>query len=87
MLDDGPRLLDNQLVKWVGGGAERIAMLAYDAPSASLTTRLGAQLPGLFERAVVLCSGRPPTKLKNGTVKYHDVPSVVCSLVFDRLTT
>jgi hypothetical protein len=50
-----------------------------------LITRLGAQLPGLYERAAVLCTGRPAVKRVDGTVAYEGIPRVIASALHERL--
>lgn len=76
---------DNRLVKWLAASSTGQCLLAYDSASKLLVTRLGAQLPGLYERAAVLCSGRPPTKRVDGTVAYVDVTPEVASVIYGRL--
>ena len=46
-------------MKWVAALDAGRSLLAYDEDSRTLTTRLGAQLRGSYERAAVLCSGPP----------------------------
>ena len=48
-------------------------MLAYNRATEELTVPLGADLPGLYERAVVLASGLLPTRA-NRSLVYHFVP-------------
>ena len=76
---------DNRLVKWMAAQAEGLSLLAYDADRELLITRLGAQLPGLYERAAVLCSGFAPVRRVDGTVVYRDVPADVAATLHDRL--
>jgi hypothetical protein len=82
LVDGQPRLADNRLVKWIGGISEGVPMLAYDPMTQQLRVRLGAQLPGLYERAAVLCSGRSPEKLVDGTVGYGGVRKPVADAIF-----
>lgn len=79
------RSADNRLVKWLAACSAQQDLLAYDSASKLLLTRLGAQLPGLYERAAVLCSGRPPIKRIDGTVAYVEVTPEVASALYDRL--
>ena len=55
------RVSDNRLVKWLSA-TPRQRMVAYDPESRGLACHLGAQLPGLYERAAVLGSGEPPSR-------------------------
>ena len=66
---------DSRTAKWLAAQDAGIALLAHDEPSQTLTCRLGTQLPGLYERVAVLCSGRPPTQHKDGSVTYTGVPA------------
>jgi hypothetical protein len=77
---------DNRLVKWLAAQSEGVSLLAYDSEHGLLTTRLGAQLPGLYERAAVLCTGSAPIRRVDGTVAYQNVPADVAGSLFDRLT-
>ena len=54
--------------------------LAYDPVRHVLTVPLGGRLPGLWERAVVLASGRPPQQSHDRHV-YRDVPASVAATV------
>jgi hypothetical protein len=76
---------DNRLVKWLAAQAEGLNLLAYDAERELLITRLGAQLPGLYERAAVLSSGFAPVRRVDGTVAYREVPADVAATLHDRL--
>jgi hypothetical protein len=87
LADGAPHVADNRLVKWIGGGDLNVTMLAYDAASQKLQVRLGAQLPGLYERAAVLSSGRGPNRLKDGTVVYPAVPKELAQALHELLTT
>lgn len=59
------------------------SLLAYNTQHQELECPLGAQLPGLYERAVVLSSGLPPSvDLDKGKVIYSQVPREVASAVW-----
>jgi hypothetical protein len=66
-------LADNRLVKYLAAKEYGQPLVAYDPERRVLRVHLGAQLPGLFERAAVLASGYPPTKLTGGTVEYRNI--------------
>ncbi|MGD9933420.1 MAG: hypothetical protein AB7T37_06850 [Dehalococcoidia bacterium] len=76
---------DSGLVKYLAAASERQSLVAYR--HGHLYVPLGARLPGLYERAAVLCSGYPPQKLTDGTICYNDVPELVASLIYQELTT
>jgi hypothetical protein len=84
--DGGVVCADNRLVKWVAALDAGRSLLAYDESSRTLTARLGAQLPGLYERVAVLCSGRPPSPRVDGTVTYEGVSSEIAGALYDLLT-
>ena len=65
----------------------RRVLLTYDPQTNQLECPLGAQLPGLYERAVVLSSGSPPElELRNRKVTYRRVPKNVAQAVWSRIT-
>jgi hypothetical protein len=76
---------DNRWCKWLAAVASGVNLLAYDPASRQLTCRLGAQLPGLFERAAVLASGWAPRPLTDATVAYRGVPPAVATAIWARL--
>jgi hypothetical protein len=73
--------VDNRWAKWVAAALLGWELLGYDSESRTLTCPLGAQLPGMYERAVVLSSGWAPQPMTSGTVNYRDVsPEIVAYL-------
>ena len=83
-VDDQLRVGDSRVVKHLAGAALGRALLSYDRASQTLTTPLGAALPGLYERAAVLCSGLPPTR-RAGSVCYELVPESVADAIAARM--
>ncbi|MFC7278247.1 hypothetical protein ACFQS1_30050 [Paractinoplanes rhizophilus] len=76
-----------QLVKHLEAFQAGRPLIAYDERHRSLDVPLGADLPGLYGRAAVLCSGRPPAKLlKQRILRYIDVPADVADMLASRLT-
>jgi hypothetical protein len=61
-------------------------LLAYDAEHCCLQVPLGADLPGLYGRAAVLCSGRPPEKAGR-LLLYRDVPADIADMLAARLAS
>ena len=59
--------------------------MAYSTRRSELTIRLGAQLPGLYERVAMLCSGSPPRRFNDGTKRYKGVPTEVAAGLWARL--
>jgi hypothetical protein len=87
--ESGAQLLetDARLCKWLAAARERLALLAYDGPSRALVCPLGAEPPGLYERALVLCSGRPPVRRKDGTTLYTEVPPEIAATLWRLLAS
>lgn len=81
------RYADPFTVKHAGTILSNHPLLAFQSSDSSLLTPLGAELPGLYERAAVLCSGRPPQKLKSGLTRYLDVPREHAEALAARLFT
>jgi hypothetical protein len=76
-----------QLVKHIANRWASDPLIGYHAKTNSVLTPLGADLPGLYGRALALCSGHAPVKHeKSGLVQYPDVQRDVANVVFDRLT-
>lgn len=60
-----------------------VPLLFYSPESRVLCLRLGADLPGLYGRAVVAITGRAPDEDEmNGLVRYHDVDETTAKTVF-----
>jgi hypothetical protein len=78
---------DARLCKWLAAARERRTLLAYDEAAEILVSPLGAEPPGLYERALALCSGRAPVKRKDGTTLYTQVPPEVAATVWRLLTS
>lgn len=57
-------------------------MLAYSARSEGLAVPLGALLPGLYQRAVVLDSGTPPRRVRQNHVYYSVSPEVAARITY-----
>lgn len=59
------------------------SLIAYEPQTKQLECPLGGQLPGLYERAVVLSSGLPPIlDLNNGKVIYSEVAQEVAAAIW-----
>lgn len=79
--------VESRVGKHMAAAASRVPMLAYDRTTERLACPMGARLPGLYERAAVLCSGRPPsTDRDDGTVLYEGVPPSVASGLWSLLS-
>ena len=78
--------LSYRVGKHLAGASNERSLVAYDNASLQLVCPLGAQLPGLYERAVVLSSGLPPTiDLRRRNVVYQQVPNEIASAVWAAL--
>lgn len=75
------RIADVRTAKYLAAKDARISLLGYDPSTESLLTPFGAPLPGLLERAAVLCSGQLPHPRNDGYLEYSKVPyEVACAL-------
>ena len=83
----GWRLTDNRIAKALAACSERQPFIAYEPDTETLVCRLGARLPGLYERAAVLCSGELPVDRQNGTVTYAHVPERIAAGLWARLSS
>ena len=77
-----------QLSKHLAARRSGRALLAYSPDQQVLAVPLGADLPGLYGRAAVLCSGRLPIPdEKQRVLLYHDVPQRVADALTSLLTS
>ena len=73
-------------VKHMESLRDGVPLIFYDESSQVLSTRLGAELPGLVSRAAVACSGRTPFEDEvERLVKYHDVDLETANKIFQQL--
>jgi hypothetical protein len=79
-------LADYRLAKHAVGRQLGLALLCYDPSSCILSTKLGAELPDLYERVAVACSGTSPVvDMKARETRYHDVPPFVAARLWQLL--
>lgn len=77
-----------QLVKHLAARHAGRALVAYDPARQLLVVPLGADLPGLYGRAAVLCGGRLPAPDESRRVlAYHDVPQRAADALTTLLTS
>lgn len=82
LADGTMRSGDARLVKHVAALATGKPLLGYDSGTRSLYLPLGADLPGIYARAAVLCSGLQPTEdTTQRVVRYQDVPSSIAARI------
>lgn len=74
---------DVRLAKHLAAADSSFALIGYDEPGRTLLASAGAPLPGLFERAAVLCSGRLPTRRRDGTLGYGRVPLEIAQAIWE----
>lgn len=84
--DNKLRAGDSRLVKYLAATEMKRTLLYYDRTRRRLVAPIGAALPGLYERAVVLCSGIPPSTHMN-TLCYESIPYDVAEAIIRRLNT
>jgi hypothetical protein len=78
------RIGDPRIVKHLAALDAQASLMSYSVAERSLAVPLGCELPGLLERAAVLCSARPPIKL-NGQRCYDGVTEDVARTIWTRL--
>lgn len=75
-----------QLVKHIANMWSSDPLIGYHSKSESVVAPLGADLPGLYGRALAICSGRAPRELVDQRMlQYPSVPRDVADAVFSRL--
>jgi hypothetical protein len=73
-----------QLGKHLAALMDGVPLIAYDARERVLSVPLGADLPGLYGRAVVAASGEPPTAAgRQRLLQYANVPGDLARRVYD----
>ena len=78
---------DVYLSKHLAARDDGRVLLAYTRQSQKLVVPLGADLPGLYARVAVLCSGRLPDAYpRQKYLVYHDVPHDVADAIAGLLT-
>lgn len=73
---------DPFVVKHAAALLARRPLMAYDAKARELVVPLGADLPGLYHRALTLDSGAIPTK-RGSNLVYGNLDGDVASMIFD----
>lgn len=77
-----------QLVKHIAALHARKPLLGYLPSQSKLLAPMGAELPALYGRAAVLCSGLSPSiSPATRTIGYHDVPRAVADKLNTLLTS
>lgn len=77
-----------QLSKHLAARHHGRLLLAYSPGGQTLAVPLGADLPGLYGRAAVLCGGRLPTQHpQKRALAYHDVPEHIAAALTTLLTS
>ena len=77
---------DVRLAKHLAARDASLALVGYDESCRTLLASAGAPLPGLLERAAVLCSGRLPTQRTDGTLAYERVPFQIAEAIWEACT-
>ena len=83
---DGEELIkvNNRVGKHMVSKMKNIPAMTYDEDTKTLRCLLGAELPGLYERAAVLSSGRAPV-IEDGNSIYKEVSPSVASALYQSL--
>jgi hypothetical protein len=75
---------DFRLAKHLSARRSGIPILSYDPAQRVLQVPLGADLPVMYDRVAMLCSGQPPTK-SGGRLVYSNVPIEIAQALWARL--
>ena len=81
------RLGDYRLVKHAGAIGSGAKLIAYEPSRLTLKVPVGAELPGIYERAAVMESGRLPIKMSDGVVEYLGVRPEVAFRIWNALSS
>jgi hypothetical protein len=81
--NDDTRIAEVRLAKWLALG--HTPLLAHDTERRRALCHIGTEPPGLYERALVLCSGLLPQSLEGHLAEYSDVPVEVVTAIASRL--
>ena len=73
---------DVRLAKYLAAKDASFSLLGYERATETLLASVGAPLPGLLERAAVLCSGRLPDRGADRTLAYARVPASVAEAIW-----
>jgi hypothetical protein len=76
---------DYRTIKHIAAATSGSPLIAFDETSKKLTVPLGAELPWLYERAIVLESGLAPVSKTNGQIEYSSVSKTVAELVWSAI--
>jgi hypothetical protein len=87
-LSDGTaRRVQVDLAKYLAAWNARRSLVRYNPVTARLSVPLGAPLPGLYERAAVLCSGELPlADRESWSLHYDEIPEAFAEQLIARLT-
>lgn len=77
-----PLLCDAWTAKYLAAWQAGIALIGYEFSHQRLLVPAGAHLPGLIERAAVLCSGRLPGLVNGSMLAYENIPPEVAQEVW-----
>jgi hypothetical protein len=73
-------------LKHIAASMHRKPLIAFHESTGSVITPLGCELPGLYGRTLVLCSGELPfVHLKERMLQYRTVPREIAQALLDRL--
>jgi hypothetical protein len=78
---------DYRTIKHIAAATSGSPLIAFDETSKKLTVPLGAELPWLYERAIVLESGLAPVSKTNGQIEYSSVSKTVAELVWSAIAS
>lgn len=83
---DQALIADAATVKHLAAAHRGRPLMAYDGSDQVLSVPMGAELPGLYGRAAVLCGGYPTRSVKSTfSIEYSGVPAEFASALYQRL--
>ncbi len=87
-LEDGTVAIGNaQLVKHIANLWANDPLAGYHSSSGSVVVPLGADLPGIYGRALSVCSGRAPREVvEHRMLQYPSVPRAVADTIFTKIS-
>ena len=86
--DHRMRIADTRLARYGGTLEAGDSLVTYEPKGSLLVVPMGAQLPGLYERAIVLSSGHlPQVNEKQGTTVYEGVSVEIAATIAHLLAT
>ena len=82
--DGGWRECGGLFAKYAGAAVTGDNIMHYEAETQEFSCKFGARPPGLYERALILCSGELP-RIEDGRMVYREVPTEAAAWLIAKL--